>query len=72
MKLTQLSRAAVVIAATAAATAARAEAGTDFSSITAAVAFGGVVTAVLGIAAVLTVPLVAKKGARMVLSMIGR
>lgn len=45
---------------------------TDFSTIVAAVAFGGVVTAVLAIAAVLTVPLVAKKGARMVLSMIGR
>jgi len=45
---------------------------TDFSSITAAVAFGGVVTAVLAIAAILTVPLVAKKGAKMVLSMIGR
>ena len=60
--------AAGVLVATSAANAAD----TDFSAITTAVSFGGVVTAVLAIAAILTVPLVAKKGAKMVLSMIGR
>jgi hypothetical protein len=44
----------------------------DFSSLTSAVDFSSVGTAVLAIAALLVVPLVVKKGARMVLSMIGR
>lgn len=64
-------RGLVAVGALVAATGARAEA-TDFSAITSAVAFGGVVTAILAIAAIIAVPLVAKKGARMVMSMIGR
>lgn len=47
-------------------------AGLDFSTLTAAVDFSTVVTAVLAIAGLLAVPRVASKGARMVLSMIGR
>ena len=44
----------------------------DFSSLTGAVDFSTVATAVLAIAALLVVPLVVKKGARFVLGMIGR
>lgn len=44
----------------------------DFSSITAAVDWSGVATGILAIAALLAVVLVVKKGARMVLSMLGR
>lgn len=44
----------------------------DFTTLTTAVDFETVGTAVLAIAALLVLPLVAKKGARMVLSMIGR
>lgn len=46
--------------------------GPDFSGLTDAVDFSTVVTAVLAIGALIAVALVAKKGARMVLSMIGR
>lgn len=53
------------------AASARAE-GIDLSSLTGAVDFSTVATAVLAIAALMVVPLVAKKAARMVLSMIGR
>lgn len=47
-------------------------AGVDFSSLTGAVDFSTVGTAILAIAALLVVPAVVKKGARLVLSMIGR
>lgn len=47
-------------------------AGLDFSSLTGAVDFSTVITAVLAIAALLAAVAVAKRGARMVLSMIGR
>lgn len=60
--------AAGVLAAASAANAAA----TDYSSLTAAVDFSSVGTAVLAIAALLATALVVKKGARMVLSMIGR
>lgn len=66
----QLRRVAAV-AAVVGAGAANA-AGPDFSSLTSAVDFSSVGTAVLAIGALLAVPLVVKKGARMVLSMIGR
>ncbi|WP_243217584.1 hypothetical protein [Methylobacter sp. S3L5C] len=44
--------------------------GPDFSTLTAAVDFSTVGTAVLAIAALLALPLVIKKGAKMVLSAI--
>jgi len=44
----------------------------DYTALTGAVDFSGVSTAVLAIAALLAAALVVKKGARMVLSMIGR
>lgn len=44
----------------------------DFTSLTAAVDFSTVATAILAIGALLAVPSVVKKGARIVLSMIGR
>lgn len=44
----------------------------DFSSLTGAVDWSSVSTAILAIAALLAAVLVVKKGARMVLSMIGR
>lgn len=44
----------------------------DYSAITDAVDFETVATAVVAIAAVIALALVAKKGARMVLGMIGR
>lgn len=47
-------------------------AGNDYSVITGSVDFAAVGAAVLAIAGLLAVPLVVKKGARMVLSMIGR
>lgn len=49
-----------------------AEPGGTYDSITDAVDFAEVATAVVAIAALIAVALVAKKGARMVLSMIGR
>lgn len=45
-------------------------AGTDFSGITGAVDFSTVGAGILAIAALLAVPAVVKKGARLVLSMI--
>lgn len=44
--------------------------GADFSTLTGAVDFGTVGTAVLAIAALLAVPLVIRKGAKMVLAAI--
>lgn len=44
--------------------------GPDFSSLTAAVDFSTVGTAILAVGALLAVPLVIRKGARMVLSAI--
>lgn len=62
-----------LIAAGVLATASAANAAaTDYSALTAAVDFSSVGTAVLAIAALLATALVVKKGARMVLSMIGR
>ena len=60
--------AAGVLVATGAANAA----GTDFSSLTSAVDFSTVATAILAIGALLAVPAVVKRGAKIVLSMIGR
>jgi hypothetical protein len=68
---TPLSAVAVALVAFAGSGAANA-AGTDFSSLTSAVDFSSVATAILAIAALLVVPAVVKKGARIVLSMIGR
>lgn len=64
-------RGLLAVGALFAAGAARA-ADTDFSTIVAAVGFSGVVTAILAIAAVLVVPRVASRGAKMVLSMVGK
>lgn len=58
-----------VLAVTGAANAAGAP---DFSSLTSAVDFSTVATAILAIGALLAVPSVVKKGARIVLSMIGK
>lgn len=60
--------AAGVLVATGAANAAA----PDFSSLTGAVDFSTVGTAILAIGALLAVPAVVKKGTRIVLSMIGR
>lgn len=60
--------AAGVLVATGAANAA----GPDFTALSGAVDLGTVGTAILAVAALLVIPLVVKKGARMVLSMIGR
>lgn len=60
--------AAGVLVATGAANAAA----PDFSSLTGAVDFSSVGTAILAIGALLAVPAVVKKGTRIVLSMIGR
>lgn len=62
----------VVAAALVVAAASSHAEGIDLSSLTGAVDFSTVATAVLAIAALMVVPLVAKKAARMVLSMIGR
>lgn len=62
-------RALVVAALSAAAVSAQA-AGTDFSTLTSAVDFGTVVTALVAIGAVLMLPKVAKFGITKVLSMI--
>ncbi|MEW6706476.1 MAG: hypothetical protein ACOY7P_19115 [Pseudomonadota bacterium] len=44
----------------------------DFTALLAAVDFDSVVTAIVAIGAILALPAVAKKGTRIVLSMIGR
>ncbi|MDL2337078.1 MAG: hypothetical protein QFE16_04475 [Pseudomonadota bacterium] len=44
----------------------------DFTSITSGIAFAGVVTGILAVAAVKVLPLVASWGARKLLAMIGR
>jgi len=46
--------------------------GTDFSSLTGAVDYSTVGAALLAVAALMVVPAVVKKGAKMVLSFIGR
>lgn len=46
--------------------------GPDYSGITSAVDFGAVATGVIAVGALIAAVLVAKRGARMLLSMIGR
>lgn len=46
--------------------------GTDYSSLTSSLSWSSAVTAVMAVAGLLIVVLAAKKGARMVLSMVGR
>ncbi|MES1935453.1 hypothetical protein [Salinisphaera hydrothermalis] len=46
--------------------------GTDYSSITSGIDWSSAVTAILGVAGLLALALAAKKGARLVLSMISR
>lgn len=66
------SRLVAVTAATALPVAAFATPAGTYDEITASVDFAEVATAVVAIAAVIAVALVAKKGAKMVLGMIGR
>lgn len=68
MKLQKLVALVAVLATAGAANAAA----PDFSSLTGAVDFSTVGTAILAIGALLAVPAVVKKGTRIVLSMIGR
>lgn len=67
-KITRISLAVVAAVSVGAANAAA----PDFTSLTSAVDFSTVGTAILAIGALLAVPLVVKKGARFVLGMIGR
>lgn len=67
----QIQRGLVLVGVLVSAGAANAAA-TDFSSLTGAVDFSTVATAILAIGALLAVPAVVKKGTRIVLSMIGR
>jgi len=69
--MTKLQRIVALVAALSAAGVANAAA-PDFSSLTGAVDFSTVGTAILAIGALLAVPAVVKKGTRIVLSMIGR
>lgn len=70
--LTRSNRLLVALTALAVGTVAQAGGGSDYDAITAAVDWTDVITGIAAIAALVAAVLVVKKGAKMLLGMIGR